>query len=442
MSSGYVNIPAYGSPSWKSPIDTAVDLPANGNQPGDARVVIDTSMIYIWNGTMWVAVAGGGGGGGITQLTGDVSAGPGSGSQAATVNSVGGSAAASVHTAQLGFAAATSSNTPNTLVLRDGAGSFLAGEGSFVALNTTGSPSGAEIFGTGNTVSGSATVVVGDNNTVSGGFNTIIGSDQVSLTGSQNTTLGYGCNANGGNSNLLIGNQANSSADFTICLGIASSTSGDFSCLVGSLTEVQGTQATAIGGQALVTGPGGTAIGFFSYADANGSSIGFNAIAQFNSIAIGSNSFTTAPAQAVFGGIGSPLTQIYFGTGPSDSAPPDYTINGTGASGTDISGGSVSIAGGIGTGAGSGGSVRIQTTFPAATGSTPNTLATVASFAPTGIITLGASGTTPIHAVNGLTTTGGATIAALSNVPTAATAPTGYLELHINGVLSYIPYFQ
>jgi hypothetical protein len=56
---------------------------------------------------------------GITQLTGDVTAGPGSGSQAATVASVGGSTAAAVHTSVLATQAATASPTPNTLALRD-----------------------------------------------------------------------------------------------------------------------------------------------------------------------------------------------------------------------------------------------------------------------------------------------------------------------------------
>lgn len=70
----------------------------------------------------------GGGGGGITELTGDVSAGPGSGSQAATVNSVGGSSAANIHTSQLLTAAATATNTADTLVKRDGSGNFAAAQ--------------------------------------------------------------------------------------------------------------------------------------------------------------------------------------------------------------------------------------------------------------------------------------------------------------------------
>jgi hypothetical protein len=50
--------------------------------------------------------------------------------------------------------------------------------------------------------------------------------------------------------------------------------------------------------------------------------------------------------------------------------------------------------------------------------------------------------TLDIHAINGTTTTGGATTAVFTNVPTGATTPSGYLEITINGTLSYIPYFQ
>lgn len=64
------------------------------------------------------------GGGGITQLTGDVTAGPGSGSTASVVVAVGGSTAALVHAAELLANAGTEVNTASTLVKRDSAGMF------------------------------------------------------------------------------------------------------------------------------------------------------------------------------------------------------------------------------------------------------------------------------------------------------------------------------
>lgn len=64
---------------------------------------------------------------GITELTGDVTAGPGSGSQVATVVSIGGSSAASVNSAEIAANAATNLNTVSTIVKRDGSGNFSAG---------------------------------------------------------------------------------------------------------------------------------------------------------------------------------------------------------------------------------------------------------------------------------------------------------------------------
>lgn len=61
----------------------------------------------------------------ITSLTGDVSA-TGPGAAAATVNSVGGSSAANIHTAELATNAATSVNTASTIVKRDASGNFVA----------------------------------------------------------------------------------------------------------------------------------------------------------------------------------------------------------------------------------------------------------------------------------------------------------------------------
>ena len=62
----------------------------------------------------------------ITSLNGDVS-GTGPGAATTTVNSVGGSSAANVHSAELAANAATSVNTSSTIVKRDASGNFSAG---------------------------------------------------------------------------------------------------------------------------------------------------------------------------------------------------------------------------------------------------------------------------------------------------------------------------
>ena len=70
----------------------------------------------------------------ITKLTGDVSA-SGPNSATATVNSVGGSVASLIHSAELLANAATSSSSTNTIVMRDSLGTFHAGPSYFDSDN-------------------------------------------------------------------------------------------------------------------------------------------------------------------------------------------------------------------------------------------------------------------------------------------------------------------
>lgn len=82
----------------------------------------------------------------ISSLTGDVTA-TGPGAAAATVVMVGGSSASNIHNAELLANAATSADTPNTIVLRDGSGNFIAGQISASSLIVSGSIT-ANITGT------------------------------------------------------------------------------------------------------------------------------------------------------------------------------------------------------------------------------------------------------------------------------------------------------
>lgn len=94
---------------------------------GDLYVATDTQKIYRYNGSSWDLMSSASGSGGtLTALTGDVSA-SGSGSVIATVNSVGGSTSAQVHSAEVAANAATNSNTASTIVKRDASGNFSAG---------------------------------------------------------------------------------------------------------------------------------------------------------------------------------------------------------------------------------------------------------------------------------------------------------------------------
>ena len=103
-------------------------LHADSNPPlnGPVELISGTGVTLLQTGQT-ITITSTSGGGGITQLTSDVTAGPGTGSQAATVASVGGSSAANIHTSQLATAAATDANTVSTIVKRDASGNFAAG---------------------------------------------------------------------------------------------------------------------------------------------------------------------------------------------------------------------------------------------------------------------------------------------------------------------------
>jgi len=47
--------------TWKAPVVNAGGLPLIGNAPGDVRVTLDTSLLWVWNGmaSVWVPVGGG-----------------------------------------------------------------------------------------------------------------------------------------------------------------------------------------------------------------------------------------------------------------------------------------------------------------------------------------------------------------------------------------------
>jgi hypothetical protein len=133
-----------------------------------------------------------------------------------------------------------------------------------------------------------------------------------------------------------------------------------------------GDQNLAIGSNARALGSYGIAIN--------------NAQAQAGGIAISytrADSGDFAAASAItFNGL-VPISNVYFGTGkyrqnPDGSfttgAGADYAINGSGASGTNLAGGNITIAGGKGTGSGASGDVVISTATTTTSGTTLQTL--------------------------------------------------------------------
>lgn len=164
----------------------------------------------------------------ITALTGDVTA-TGPGSVSSTVNSVGGSTASNVHSAELAANAATASNTISTIVKRDASGNFSAGTitaslsgnatTATTATNFSGSLSG-DVTGT-----QSATVVslVGGKTAsqVASAVNSIgtLSANQMVFTnnsGVLSSNANYGVNTNGGGALSIAGLFTCTSATFSL----------------------------------------------------------------------------------------------------------------------------------------------------------------------------------------------------------------------------------
>lgn len=195
MSDTWINLP---SSSWKPPVNVAADLPLFGNQNGDARVDKSTDTIYIWNGSAWIAVATPGAAIALDGLIGDVLA-SGPGVAPATVAFVGGSSASNVNSATILALAATSNNTANTIVKRDGSGGFDSGEITFTAGNTgikwNGTASFIQDDGTGNVLMQSGNTFILED--AAGNFIQTDGTGGMSILHSLNSNL-YLNSANNG----------------------------------------------------------------------------------------------------------------------------------------------------------------------------------------------------------------------------------------------------
>ncbi|MDL2342456.1 MAG: hypothetical protein QFB87_05265 [Patescibacteria group bacterium] len=236
-----------------------------------------------------------------------------------------------------------SGSTANTLQTA----CFISGtNGSF---SCPGSGNGSERFGAGSSV--------GANN-----FSLAVGGSSVA-SNSSTTALGNGASASG-LSALALGQAATASGSSTTALGTYSVASANNSVAIGTSASATGVGgAVALGDAASASNNGSIAIG-------GGSSSAFGA-----SIALGKNAATTAANQLVI----SSIQNVIIGNGVTNAAPTGFTLQATGGSGSNIAGASVSIAGGQGTGTGVGGGLNFQIAKPGSTGSSLNSLSTVAS---------------------------------------------------------------
>jgi hypothetical protein len=268
-------------------------------------------------------------------------------------------------------------------------------QGSTAYISNPQTQSQSEAFGLNATVSAADALAVG--------YNASAGSQAVAVgSGAAPTStaggaiaIGYHAATAGFGSPVAIGKNASSQA-YSVAIGDSATInagSGQDAVAIGTSSAAT-LQGVTIGSQAS-SGSGGTALGYAA------NSGGFN-----DSIAIGNGATTTAANQLVIGSGGvHAITQAVIGNGATNASPSGFTLQGTSGSGSNVAGASVAIAGGQGTGTGAGGAVNIKVSAAGTSGSSLNSLATVASFASTGI-NLGISTTVAADAlVKGATNT-------------------------------------
>lgn len=248
---------------------------------------------------------------------------------------------------------------------------YVGNSGSFKILYGAGTPS----------------IVIGDNISVSLGSSAVgIKSTSTTLsnygvaingraTGQYSTAVGYDARADTNTGNSAFGSQAQAtSTNNCTALGYYARAHQPNTLAVGGNSYASATSSHAIGQSATASGASSLALG-------NGANT-----AHTNSIALGVDAKTTANFQMVVGTITTVagvsqrgyIDNIYFGSGVQRNndagAGISYTINGSGAYGTDYAGGNVTIAGGKGTGAGTPGYVSFSTSTAGASSSTLQSL--------------------------------------------------------------------
>jgi len=296
--------------------------------------------------------------------------------------------------------------------------------GTIAFYNGSSSPNlRMSILSDGKTIIGSATTaskIFEVNNTANGGG---IG---LNSTAGANTQISISHTASGGNNwtfnsaatgssqtagTLSIGSTTNNMLLFSngnIVLGASSSVDAGFKLDVNGTARVSGN--LTIPSSILLTSYGSSSFGVNSngsyYFNQLGAGTGSQNIAiGSNARALGNYAIAINNGQAEAGGIAvsytraasgefavassttymglTPITNIYFGSGKirqnpdgtyNGGAGTSYTINGSGAYGTNLDGGSVTIAGGKATGTGLGGDIILSTATSLASGTTLQSL--------------------------------------------------------------------
>lgn len=363
-------------------VATVTDLPTVGSSvEGDVRWVADTDKFYIFTGSAWVLNG-----------TGNIT-GPGT----------------------------PASTTDNTLVRWDGTGGDTI-QASDIVVDDSENVSGIANLAISGTVSLDSTVFI-DNKGTDNTWIGYTGNAVAAPGGTRNVAIGRlaGNALDGGGSNIFIGysaglQTAGGAGNVGIGYEVLKSV-GNYAGVVAIGTEA-GNVNTAndgvfVGRAAGVnnsTGHGNVFLGRTSGSSTTTGSynigVGYQSIQTHQSgsgnIVLGADTSTSAAVSAsvvigreataassnifVAGSSNYPLSNIYFGKGVTNATPTEYTISGTGGSGTDIAGAALSIAAGAGTGSGLGGSIQFKTAAAGASGASLNSQTTRVSIDSTGVV--------------------------------------------------------
>lgn len=313
--------------------------------------------------------------------------------------------------------------TGNVGIGTDSPASLLQVVGS---ISSPGSGTNSEHFGLNSTASAESSVAIGNLSSASGQYG---------------IALGYNSQATGTRS-IAVGLGAQATDDYTFAMGYSANASGETGIAIGGFAQAayrafgfgyssnaSGDYSFAMGFSAGASGGGGIAIGGFSSAPSGGIAIGYSstigsgltqpiaiggsssalgdastaiggnatiAAGYTGSIAIGYLSTPTSGHQFVAGSDYGYINELYFGKGVVNSSPVTLTLNGGGASGTNVSGGTLNIAGGKGTGNASGGDINFRTSDSISSGSTLQSLSTKVSIKSNGNVGIGTDSPTSI----------------------------------------------